>query len=276
MYENEFTDDLSTVVLNVHRRNAEATSRLANDKLTRAYLEAGVRILRHEVDMAHTGTDDDRFLRPLATLTRETVIAEVANGPDELPRHGTVGSFRDRWNYFPEYVADLTRYTLRVYHMKDDQVLAVDAAAALSGEDFTAAIHEICFRRMLVAMNAATSRFRYSAVALAAHDPRLHEAMASVYAGVTDIWERMIVELLSARGLTLRPGVSARDLATMLTAINEGLTARIASDPDSAVLDHERRRGLLGVAALALFAGCIDTGDHASLEELAERIAGVG
>jgi predicted nucleic acid-binding protein len=226
--------------------------------------------------MAHSGTDDDRFLRPLATLTRETVIAEVANGPAELPRHGTVGSFRDRWNYFPEYVADLARYTLRVYHMKDDQLLAADAAVALSDGDFTGAIHEIAFRRMIVAMNAATSRFRYSAVAIAAQDPRLHDAMASVYAGVTDIWERTIEELLSARGLSLRPGVSTRDLATMLTAINEGLTARITSDPDSAVLDHERRRGLLGVAALGLFVGCVDTGDHATLEELAERIAGAG
>lgn len=271
-----FDDDLSNVVLNVHRANAESRSRLANDPLTRAYLEAGVRILRHEVALAKSGTDDDRFLRPLSTLTRETVIAEVAGGPPELPRHGTVGSFRDRWNYFPEYVADLARYTMRDHRMKGDQQLAEDAVAALSGGDFTGVVHEIAFRRMQVAMQSATSRFRYSAVALAAHDPRLHEAMASVYAGVTEIWERMIDALLTARGLTLRPGVTTRDLATMLTAINEGLTVRIASDPDCAALDTERRRGLLGTAALALFAGSVDTGDHATLEELAERIAGGG
>jgi hypothetical protein len=274
MHRHEFTDDLSNVVLNVHRRSAEATSRLANDPLTRAYLEAGVRILRHEVDMAHTGTDDDRFLRPLATLTRETVIAEVAKGRAELPRHGTVGSFRDRWKYFPEYVADLARYTLREHHMKDDQLLAEDAGAALSDGDFPGLVHEIAFRRTLIALKSATSRFRYSAVALAAQDPRLHEAMASVYAGVTDIWDELIERWLSTRGLTLRPGVSTRDLATMLTAINEGLTIRITSDPGSALLDHERRRGLLGTAALALFAGCVDTGDHATLEELVAQIVG--
>jgi hypothetical protein len=276
MYSEDFTDDLSNVVLNVHRRSVEATNRLRNHPLTRAYLEAGVRILRREVDTAHPGVDDDRFLRPLATLTRETVIAEVADGPPELPRHGTVGSFRDRWNFFPEYVADVARYTLREHRMQEDQRLAEDAMTALSGGHFTGAIHEIAYRRMLVDIKAATSRFRYSAVALAAQDPRLHDAMASVYAGVTDIWEKMIDGLLSARGLALRPGVSARDLATMLTAINEGLTVRIASDPSNALLDHERRRGLLGTAALGLFVGCVDTGDHGTLEELAERIAGAG
>jgi hypothetical protein len=269
-----YDDDLSDVVLNVHRRNAESTSKLANDTLTRAYLEAGVRILRREVATAKTGTDDDRFLRPLATLTRETVIAEVAGGPPELHRHGTVGSFRDRWRYFPEYVADLARYTMREDRIKGDQALADDAVAALSGGDFTGVVHEVAFRRMQVAMQSATSRFRYCAIALAAHDRRIHDAMASVYVGVTDVWERMIDALLSARGLALRPGVSTRDLATMLTAINEGLTVRVASDPDCGALDTDRRRGLLGTAALAMFAGCVDTGDHASLEELAERIAG--
>jgi hypothetical protein len=267
-----YDDDLTNVVLNVHRRNAESTSRLANHPLTRAYLEAGLRILLREFAMEHTGRDDDRFLRPLATLTRETVIAEVANGPAELPRQGTVGSFRDRWNYFPGYVSDLARYTLREQRMLDDQFLAEEAAAALVDGEFTGVVHEIAYRRMVLAMKSATLRFRYSAIALAARDEKLHDAMASVYNGVTGVWERMLDAVLSARGLSLRPGVTTLELATMLTAINEGLTFRIASDPASAALDDERRRSLLGKAALALFAGCVDTGDHATLEDLAEQI----
>lgn len=269
-----YDDDLSNVVLNVHRRNATSTSRLANHPLTRAYLEAGLRILLREFALEPTDEDEDRFLRPLATLTRETVIAEVTHGPAELPRHGTVGSFRDRWHYFPEYVSDLARYTLREQRMRTDRHLATDAVAALADGEFSAAVHEIAYRRMAIAMKSATLRFRYSAIALAARDEKLHDAMASVYQGVTGIWERMLDVVLTSRGLSLRPGVTTTELATMLTAINEGLTFRIASDPTSATLDDEQRRALLGKAALALFAGCVDTGDHATLEALADTIAG--
>ncbi|MGH3759519.1 hypothetical protein [Actinophytocola sp.] len=267
-----YDDDLTNVVLNVHRRNAESTSRLANHPLTRAYLEAGVRILHREFT-TDNGEYDERFLRPLATLTRETVIAEVANGPDELPRHGTVGSFRDRWHYFPEYVSDLARYTMRRQRLDEDLLLAEQAAAAMADGDFVSAAHEIAFRRMALAERSTTSRFRYSVIALATQDRELYKAMASVYDDVTGMWEQMLDAMLSARGLALRPGISTRDFATMLTALNEGLAFRIASDPGSGVLDHERRRSLLGVAALTLIAGCVDTGDHASVEELAERIA---
>jgi len=268
-----YDDDLTNVVLNVHRRNAESTSRLANHPLTRAYLEAGLRILLREFSMERTAADDDRFLRPLATLTRETVVAEVANGPAELPRQGTVGSFRDRWHYFPGYVSDLARYTLRERRMYADRDLAADGEGPLADGEFSRAVHEIAYRRMVIAMQSATLRFRYSAIALAARDETLHDAMAAVYNGVTGIWERMIDAVLTARGLSLRPGTTTLELATMLTAINEGLTFRIASDPGSVALDDERRRTLLGKAALALFAGCVDTGDHATLEDLAERIA---
>jgi len=269
-----FDDDLTNVVLNVHRRGAEATSRLANHPLTRAYLEAGLRILRREFSPEAAG-NDERFQRPLATLTRETVITEVASGPPELPRHGTVGSFRDRWTYFPDYVSDLARYVLRTDRMPWDARLAEQAEAALDGDDFAGAVHEVAFRRMTIAIRSTTLRFRYSAIALALHDGQLYQAMAAVYDDVTGIWERLLTSVLSARGLSLRPGVTVRDLAVLLTAVNEGLAFRVASVPDHAVLDESARRGLLGTAALALFTGSVDTGDGAALEEVANRIAGL-
>lgn len=265
------TDDLTGVVLNVHRRGAEATRRLANHPLTRAYLEAGLRILEREFKAGPAG-DEDRLLRPLATLTRETVITEVAHGPAELPRQGTVGSFRDRWAYFPDYVSDLTRYVLRPRRMPWDAYLAEQAGSALADGDFSPAVHEVAFRRMMMAVHSTTLRFRYSAVALAMQDQRLYEAMSSMYQDVTVVWERLVASVLSSRNLTLRPGITPRDLAVMLTALNEGLAFRIASDPNHGVLDETARRALLGTGALALFAGCVDTGDGGSLEGLVDQI----
>jgi hypothetical protein len=267
-----YDDDLSEVVQNVHRSNAEATRRLANHPLTRAFLEAGLRILEREFS-ATPGPHEERFLRPLATLTRETVIAEVANGPAELPRQGTVGAFRDRWAYFPDYVSDLARYTLRVQRMPWDTVLAEEAGTMLALGDFAAGVHNIAYRRMWLAMRSTALRFRYSAIALAAQDKKLYEAMSSVYEDVTGIWERLFESVLAARGLALRPGVTARDLAILLTALNDGLALRLTSAPDDTILNENDQHGLLGVAALALFTGCVDTGDGESLDDRANWTA---
>jgi hypothetical protein len=72
-------DDLTGIVLNVRRNNPEATKRFVNHPLTRAYLEAGVRIVEREVT-AGTASDERGLLRPFETLRRETVIAELVNG----------------------------------------------------------------------------------------------------------------------------------------------------------------------------------------------------
>ncbi|GAB3433207.1 hypothetical protein [Actinophytocola sediminis] len=265
------SDDLAGVVLNVHRSTPEATRRLANHPLTRAYLEAGLRILERELKAGPAG-DEDRLLRPLATLTRDTVITEVAGGPAELPRQGTVGSFRDRWAYFPDYVSDLTRYVLRPRRMPWDALLAEQAQDALAAGEFSAGVHEVAFRRMMMSVHSTTLRFRYSAVALAMQDQRLYRAMSSMYEDVTGVWQRLVESVLAGRNLTLRPGITARDLAVMLTALNEGLAFRIAGDPSHQVLDEQTRRGLLGTGALAIVAACVDTGDGASLEDLADQI----
>jgi len=267
----DLTDDLTGVVLNVHRHNAEATRRLANNPLTRAYLEAGFRILEREF-AADQDRDDDRLLRPLATLTRETVITEVANGPAELPRHGTVGSFRDRWAYFPDYVSDLTRYVLRTQRMPWDARLAEQAGNALTDGGFSSAVHEVAFRRMKLSTGSTTMRFRYSAVALATRDQRLYEPLSSLYEHVIEAWEGLIESVLSRRDLRLRPGLTPRDLAMMLTALNEGLALRAASDPNHHVFDESRRRSTLGTAALTLFAGAVDTDDGATIEDVVDAL----
>jgi hypothetical protein len=270
VYSN-LDDDLTGVVQNVHRRNSEATRRLVNHPLTRAYLEAGLRVLEREFGEGAVG-HEDRLLRPLATLTRETVITEVANGPSELPRQGTVGSFRDRWTYFPDYVSDLTRYVLRTQRMPYDAQLAEQAGQALADGEFSSAVHEVAFRRMQLSTRSTTMRFRYSAVALAMRDRRLYEPLTSLYEHVTEVWERLIESVLSSRGLSLRPGLTPRDLATMLTALNEGLALRMASDPDHHVVDEAGRRSMLGTAALTLFAGAVDTNDGNSIEEVVDAL----
>ncbi|MFD9890965.1 hypothetical protein ACFWY9_16595 [Amycolatopsis sp. NPDC059027] len=270
--EGERVDDLSDVVRNVHRRTEAVRSRLANHPLTRAYLEAGVRLLDREFFAAEAPAEG--FTRPLSTLTRENVIAEVANGPAELPRHGTLGSFRDRWAYFPDYLSDLARYTLRIQRWSPHH-LSDQATPALSDGDFVAAVEEIAYRDMAsIAGGGATAlRFRFLLTALTGQDEQLREAMTSVYRDITTRWATMCESVLTARGLQLRPGVTFEDLTVLLTALAEGLALRVSAEPEARILDHDKRQSVLGVAAMALFAGCVDPGDGRPLTDVVAALA---
>lgn len=56
----------------------------------------------------------------------------------------------------------------------------------------------------------------------------------------------------------------------MLAAVADGLALRALADPAAPVIDQARRRCLLGTAALALIAGCLECAgdsDGRSLEE---------
>ncbi len=263
-------DDLSEVVRNVRRNNAEATKRFVNHPLTRAYLEAGVRLVEREF---HQTNGDERLLRPFESLRRENVIAELGNGRKELPTKGTVGSFRDRWDPFSGYLTDLARFMLRMRRFGTVNALAHQATDALTHGDFVAGVHEVAYRDMVLANMSIPLRFRFLASTLAAQDEGVAEAMITLYHDVTHTWKILCDKVLAAKGLTLRKGLTTEDLAMTLVAINEGLAFRVANDPGCAIRDDTTRRGLLGYATLALFAGAVDSGDGRTLEELAEQIA---
>ena len=49
-----------------------------------------------------------------------------------------------------------------------------------------------------------------------------------------------------------RPGITIDDMATLLAAFARGLELRMIGDPSDRLIDHDRRRTLLGAAALAV------------------------
>jgi hypothetical protein len=57
---------------------------------------------------------------------------------------------------------------------------------------------------------------------------------------------------------------------------DDGLALRALADPAANVVDHDWRRCLLGTAALALIAGCVERADHGeglSLEQAVRAMA---
>ena len=266
-------DDLGEVLRHLNRHTRRGQRQLANHPLTRAYLEAGMRLVAEEFFGQPAGEDEEPQRRSFLWMSREQVIKEVARGPEELPQQGNPGSLRDRWPYFSDYLGDLILYALRIDGLRVHTDLAKQAAEAIGDNKLSTVAHEIAYRDLALDIDETATRFQFFVTAFADHDPVVAKALSAVYREVTESWRVVYDGLVEARGATLRPGLSFDDFAVILTAVAEGLALRAIGDRATPVLDHERRRSLLGTAALALMIAFVDPGDGDTLEETADRIA---
>lgn len=267
-------DDLGDVLRHLNRHTRRAQRQLANHPLTRAYLEAGMRLLAEEFFGPPAQEDERPEPRSFLWMSREQVIKEVARGPENLPHQGTHGSLRDRWPYFSDYLGDLILYALRRNGVGVHTDLARQAADAIWDDKLSTVTHEIAYRDLALTLDDTATRFQFFVTAFADHDPVVAKALSAVYREVSESWWRVVYdEVFQTRGLTLRPGLSFDDFTIILTAVVEGLALRAIGDRATPVLDHERRRSLLGTAALALMIAFVDPGDGETLDETADRMA---
>lgn len=263
-------DKLSDVLGHISR------PQLADHPLTRAFLDAGVRLLEEELSAKHT--DEGRpKTRSLLRVTRSRVISEVLRGAKHL-RKGGPGSLRDRWRYFSDYLGDLIRYALRSHRWGVRRELARQAVDAIGTDRLSAVVHEVAYRDLKLMTSDPGVRFKTLITAFADRDPVVAEALSRSYRDATEAWRAVYAAFFRTRGLRLRPGVSLEDITIILTATAEGLTLRALGDRTAPVLDHQRRRCLLGTAALALMIACVDQGNGdqgngESLDAAADRMA---
>lgn len=271
-------EDLSDVAINVRgrRRADEAGRRLANSSLTRAYLDAGMQLLEREFFEERAAEEGLR--RPLSTLTRDGVLAETAKRNHELSTPAGAGSFRDRWEHFPDFLGDLVRYAMRTRTRRSREEFSGDLVRRLSdpGHDMSSLLHEVAYQQTLVAVDSTALRLQLLGTAMAEPTDAVRDVLADIYVSATVRWQTACREILDARALQLRPGVSLEDLTVILIALTEGLLLRSIGERDRSVLDNRRRRSLLGIAAVALAAGCIDTGDGMDIGDLVDSIAARG
>lgn len=264
-------DDLGDVLRHLNRSTRQAQRQLANHPLTRAYLEAGMRLLEEEF-FAEPADDERPEPRSFLWMSRDQVVKEVAHGPPDLPDQGNPGSLRDRWPYFSDFLGDLILYALRTDRWGGHTDLAGQAADVIGDDKLSAVVHEIAYRDLGLMTDTAT-RFKILVTAFADRDPVVAEALSAVYREITEAWRPVYAELFRTRGQRLRPELSLDDLTVILTAVCEGLTLRTIGDRSTSVLDHERRRSLLGTAALGLMLAFVDPGDGQTLQEAADRMA---
>ncbi len=273
--------DLSPILRNLMRRGGrstksrEARRRLANDKLTRAYLDAGLRLiieqLENRSDLQREEQDEEisPFFRWLA---RQGVLAEAERIADNVvPSEGT---FRHRWEFQADYIYDLLAYSLYCQGWSGPSVLSLPAAERISSsENFADAIHWITYRDMCNLMENPSYRLALMASAATAQQSEATKATSNMYRLRGEARKRFLQYIIDSRGTRLRSDVRVQEVSDILQALLDGMCMRQAADPEIDIVDHQQRQSLFGKAALAVIAGTTDNGDGLSLEEFVNTIA---
>ncbi len=270
--------DLSSVLTHLDRSNPFGRGRLANDPVTAAYLAAAVRLIERHLGpnpaRKPIDPDDENSLqRPLlAFLSQRAVAAEVANNPHPLPRRGTTGALRDRWKTQSDFIADMINFAMWIGSHPEGfyDEMAVGAERLMDGPDMVEAAHELAYMNVREAVDVPSFRFCFAAMIGAEGDPTIAAAVEKSYNEYLAPWKEVYEAFLQARGMRLRPGVTIDDIANLLAALVDGIALRSFGNPTTDLIDRDRRRTLLGTAALALvysFMERVEDPDGMTLEE---------
>lgn len=292
MYDGPLDD----VALNVRKYSGRLRSgrKLANSPVVRACLESGRRLAEQEV-LGLVG--DEHTSRPLYTLKQKSITDEAEKIFQEAQRDeriaralfGTppdwkkadtrpsVGTMKDAWPNLTLYMGDLVRYVLRErYSLTDGMIDDATRAELRETATFSAAVDRVAYADMkTVYADETSARFQYLVTGLADFHEQVREALAGVYKHSFDYWRAVYAEIIEARGVSLRPGISLDELTMMLTGLAQGLSLRHIGAASGKVIDHVHRRSVLGKASKILIAGAIDPGDGRDVADVVDELMAV-
>lgn len=266
---------LAGILRHLNRNTKAGRDRAAEDGATRSYLQAGLRLLVRAVSAEHDPEDRDPASHPfLSWLSRRAVVDEVSNETaPELPRRGTVSGMRDRWEPHRDYISDLILVALIA-----DRSLAKAAGEFLRQNPEVSpvdAVHEVAYQDLIAVTDSEGFRVQMLAAALAGREPLAADSLTQMYTGVASSWIDVYDSIRHSWGLNFREGFDTTMLAELLLAMSEGLSLRLMAASETGIIDHERRRSLLGVGALALIAAVVDT-DGVGFEQHIADVLGSG
>jgi hypothetical protein len=254
-----------TRINRTHRRTREAQATEASTKL---YLQAGVHLIIKEFSPeARENEDGDETTPPyVAWLSRARVVDEAKKLALEPGRGGTptADQLRDKWEPHRNYLADLLGVAMA---LEFDWVGGTQSGAladeGIDIQDLTSLIHEVAYRDLKQLIESPTYRIILLAAVIAQREPDIQLALEDTYHSATATWIELYESLMTAMGFRLRQGITMSDFAVMLGAASEGLAVRKLGDPAAHVIDHEKRRSMLGTIVIAMAAACFERADSA-------------
>jgi hypothetical protein len=277
-----YNQDLSKILRGLNRRTPFARRRLANDPVTAAYLAAAVRLIQRHLGPGASRQpadpdDHDSIERPvLSFLSQRAVAAEVGRNPPPFHRMGQVSTMRERWRHQSAFIADVFRFSLSALHnysaVREDEVASA-VEQIVRGPDAVRGIHQLSSLAMTLLLNSPMFRLGLIAAAEAEGDSVIRDAIFERRGEIGSLWRQWCEEFLRARGLRLRSGVTIDDCIVLLSALADGLAMRALADPSPRALDRDRPSSLLGMGALALVAGCLESAHREESRSLEQAVS---
>lgn len=270
-----YDQDLSGVLGNLNRRTRWGRDRLANDQVTAAFLLAGMNLLaRHTGPGARQRVDSERLL--LGSLSQRKVAEEFARNPEPFTRYGNgLSMLRDRWSPHSAFVTDLIKFAMwkENYRPESRQQRADTVKRLVHGPDFVGAVHDIAYQHTAEGVGLPSVRLGLALMTAAEGDEDVTRIITTLYADYLGSWKKVYEAVLRERHLRLRKGLTLDDLADALSVATDGMILRAIGDPGARVVDHERRRSLMGTVALAVIHAFLEPDDDASGLTLERAVA---
>lgn len=265
--------DLSLILKRLMARGYRATEEsrrtLANDRTTRAFLEAGLTLIADEL-----GLDDDPPLAGSDEVSRPFFAWLSLNKVVERARQdgpASLAMLRDRWPSRSDFIEDLMVYSLWSFHWAQDAERARDITARLSGGgDFVDAVERVGYEVLAARSTERAQRVSLLVTAIAGQDATLRSHRAETYRTDHDTYRKVVRTAIQVWGLKARPDADLDEFVYICTALAEGLILRSIFNPE-AVIDHRAKRSLFGKAALMLLAGVLDSGDGLPVSEFVRQ-----
>ncbi|GAA1613411.1 hypothetical protein GCM10009733_006870 [Nonomuraea maheshkhaliensis] len=249
-------EDLSWVLHRLMRLAADGSRRaLANDSLTREYLEAGLRL-----STIADGPGTFLGLPSEREICQETERAGRAPGNEE--------DFRTRWPSRDDFALDLLAYALWARHGRPGSI-GRSADLISNAVDPVQGAQEASCQELASLLENPAMGLSLVATAMADRFPELKATAGSARSAVRQRWIPIYEEMLAVNAVGLRPGVTVEDLADILAVTVEGVAFRALSGPAE---DRERLELTLRKAVLAVLVSTVDSGDDLSLDEHLRRI----
>ena len=204
-------------------------------------------------------------------LTNDQLFAAMRQQRPDVESWGSEGSFRARWEPHEAFIRDLVRW-LRVRQMRPTYPRRSPGRireAFESSESASKLIRRIGRANLDYLFGTPLFRLQVFSAIVSPPEPPV-ESNTGFYLEVEKRWLPIIARIFKTYEFRLRPGVTQRDLLTILTAVGEGLALREMADPTTGRRRQERVK-LQATTALALLIAC--TSDTAeSLDDAVDRL----
>jgi hypothetical protein len=269
------TPDLSVVLTRLmargYRASEESRRALANDRGTRAFLEAGLTLIAEEIGLGAgpAPAERDDVPRPFFDWLSLTKVVEQARheGPASL------AMLRDRWPARSDFIEDLMAYSLWSVQWAPDTERARNLAGLLTrGGNLVDVADQLGYEILAARATDRAQRVALLVTAIAGQDPPVRALRADLYKADHDTYQVLVETVRKVWRTKTRPEVEPDDFINVMHALLEGLVLRSIFDPEG-VIDHEARRSLFGKAAMMLIAGAGDPGDGLTLSEAVRRLS---